>query len=205
MRFKTYIPTPKRDMAKPPRMLVVRSFDINKPGTEVEELKGGVLGGALVQGELKIGDEIEIKPGIKSKEVWTPLKTKVVGLQKASKNLEVAGAGGLLGVMTQLDNTLTKADSLTGSMAGKELPPTLSKLSLKFNIFKSDEIEPLKIAEQLMVSVGTARTLGIVKSIKKDRCELELRLPVCAEKGDRAVLARRIMEKWKLVGWGFIE
>lgn len=203
--IQTYIPTPERNLSKPPKMLVVRSFDINKPGTEIEDLNGGILGGALIQGELKIGDEIEVRPGLKIKEVWTPLKTKITGLQKAGKNLEAVGAGGLLGVKTELDNSLTKADSLTGSVAGKDLPPILNKLSIKFNIFNTEEVEPLRMAEQLMVNAGTARTLGIVKTIKKDRCELELRLPVCADKGDRVVLARRIMEKWKLIGWGFIE
>jgi translation initiation factor 2 subunit 3 len=203
--IQTFIPTPKREMDKPARMLVVRSFDINKPGTEVENINGGILGGALIQGEMRIGDEIEISPGLKVKENWIPLKTKVIGLQKANKNLEVAGAGGLLGVMTELDNSLTKADSLTGSVAGMNLPPALSNITLKYNIFSSGEVDPIKMSEQLMVSVGTARTLGAVKSIKKDKCELELRLPVCAEKGDRAVLARRVMEKWKLIGWGFIE
>jgi translation initiation factor 2 subunit 3 len=203
--IQKYIPTPKRELNKSPKMFVVRSFDINKPGTEIEDLNGGILGGALIQGELRIGDEIEARPGLKIKDIWIPLKTKVIGLQKAGKNLEVASAGGLLGVKTELDNSLTKADSLTGSVAGKDLPPILNKLSLKFNIFNMEEVEPLRMAEQLMVNAGTARTLGIVKTIKKDRCELELRLPVCADKGDRVVLARRIMEKWKLIGWGFIE
>jgi translation initiation factor 2 subunit 3 len=205
--IQNFIPTPQRDLSKPPKMLVVRSFDINRPGTEIEKMKGGVIGGALIQGELKLGDEIEIKPGTKAKEEWIPVKTKVTGLQKAGKNLEKTGAGGLLGVMTGLDNFLTKADSLTGSIAGRELPQVLNKLSLKINIFSFSEekIEPLKIGEQLMVSAGTARTLGIVKTVKKDKCELDLRLPVCADKGDRVVLTRRIMEKWKLVGWGFVE
>ncbi|MEM5872322.1 MAG: translation initiation factor IF-2 subunit gamma [Candidatus Aenigmatarchaeota archaeon] len=204
--IQTYIPTPKRDLTKPPKMLVVRSFDINKPGTEIEDLKGGVLGGSLVQGELRIGEEIEIRPGIKIKENWVPLKTKVIGLQKAGKNLEVAGAGGLLGVMTELDNFLTKADSLTGSVAGRDLPPTLNKINLRFSVFKFEEkIEPLKLEENVMVSVGSARTLGIIKNVKKDFCEIELKMPVCAEKGERVVLARRVNEKWKLVGSGLIE
>ena len=56
--------TPERDLTKPSKMFIVRSFDVNKPGTEIKNLKGGVLGGALVQGELKINDEIELRPGI---------------------------------------------------------------------------------------------------------------------------------------------
>jgi len=205
--IQNFIPTPDRDASKPPKMLIVRSFDINKPGTDIEKLKGGVIGGALIQGELKLEDEIEIKPGVKIKDEWIPLKTKVIGLQKAGKNLETARAGGLLGVMTELDNVLTKADSLTGSAGGRDLPPVLSNLKLKVNIFKfpEEKIDLLRLGEQLMTSVGTARTLGVVKTLKKDMCELELKLPVCADKGDRVVLARRIMEKWKLIGWGFVE
>lgn len=30
-------------------MIVIRSFDVNKPGSEVEELKGGVAGGSILQ------------------------------------------------------------------------------------------------------------------------------------------------------------
>jgi translation initiation factor 2 subunit 3 len=201
------IPTPQKDIAKSPKMLVVRSFDVNKPGTEIEKLKGGVLGGALIQGELKIGDEIEIRPGIRIRENWNPIRTKVSGLQKAGKNLEKAGVGGLLGVMTELDPVLTKADSLAGSLAGKELPPILNKISFKPNLFEKiiEKIEPLRLGEQLMINVGTARTLGIVKNLKDGVCELELRLPVCADKGDRIVLSRRIAERWRLIGWGIIE
>jgi len=201
------IPTPEKDITKPPKMLVVRSFDVNKPGTEIEKLKGGVVGGALIQGELKIGDEIEIRPGIKIKEAWNSVKTKIVGLQKAGKDLEKAGEGGLLGVLTELDPVLTKADSLTGSLVGNSLPPVLDKISFKPNLFEKiiEKIEPLKLGEQLMINVGTARTLGIVKNLKEGVCELELRLPVCADKRDRIVISRRIAERWRLIGWGIIE
>ena len=33
----------------PAQMIVIRSFDVNKPGSEVEELKGGVAGGSILQ------------------------------------------------------------------------------------------------------------------------------------------------------------
>lgn len=38
-----------RDFTSPPQMIVIRSFDVNKPGSEVEELKGGVAGGSILQ------------------------------------------------------------------------------------------------------------------------------------------------------------
>lgn len=207
-QIEEIIPTPERDLSKSPKMLVVRSFDVNKPGTEIEDLKGGVLGGALVQGDLKIGDEINIKPGIFANNKWVRLKTKVTGLQKAGKNLEEAGPGGLLGVMTELDNSLTKADSLSGSVAGNELPEILNELSVNVNLFDKvidKEIEPIKMKEQLMMNVGVSRTLGVVKNMKGKIYDFDLKLPVCAEKGDRVVFSRRIEERWRLIGWGFVE
>jgi len=38
------IPVPPRDFLSSPRMIVIRSFDVNKPGTEVDDLVGGVAG-----------------------------------------------------------------------------------------------------------------------------------------------------------------
>ena len=36
-------------------LTVIRSFDVNKPGAEVEDLKGGVAGGSILKGVLKVG------------------------------------------------------------------------------------------------------------------------------------------------------
>ena len=30
-------------------MIVIRSFDVNKPGSEVDDLQGGVAGGSILQ------------------------------------------------------------------------------------------------------------------------------------------------------------
>ncbi len=43
------IPVPVRDFTSPPQMIVIRSFDVNKPGSEVEDLQGGVAGGSILQ------------------------------------------------------------------------------------------------------------------------------------------------------------
>jgi translation initiation factor 2 subunit 3 len=57
------IPTPTRAAAKPPIMHIARSFDVNRPGTPIEKMKGGVIGGSLLQGKIKQGNKIEIRPG----------------------------------------------------------------------------------------------------------------------------------------------
>jgi len=63
-----YIPPPIRDFSSAPQLIVIRSFDINEPGTTTENLRGGVAGGSILKGVLKIGDEIEIKPGLVTKD-----------------------------------------------------------------------------------------------------------------------------------------
>jgi translation initiation factor 2 subunit 3 len=49
-------------------MMIIRSFDVNKPGEEIENMRGGVVGGTILEGVLRVGDEIEIRPGIIVKE-----------------------------------------------------------------------------------------------------------------------------------------
>ena len=58
------IPIPLRDFTSAPQLIVIRSFDVNKPGQDAENLKGGVAGGTILKGVLKVGDEVEIRPGI---------------------------------------------------------------------------------------------------------------------------------------------
>jgi len=210
--IEEHIPTPHRDRNKPPRMLVARSFDINKPGTAIEKLGGGVLGGSLVQGELKVGDKIQICPGIKIKEQMKPLFTEITGLQKARKDQKVVTPGGLLGVSTKLDPYLTKADTLSGSVMGLpgQLPPVWDELDLKIHMMQRMvgskemlQVEPLKEGASIMLTTGTARTLGVITEMKKV-AKMELKLPVCAEKGDRVAMSRQVMGRWRLIGWGEI-
>jgi translation initiation factor 2 subunit 3 len=38
------IPIPLRDFTSSPRLIVIRSFDVNRPGCEIDDLLGGVAG-----------------------------------------------------------------------------------------------------------------------------------------------------------------
>lgn len=212
------IPTPKWDKSKPARMFVARSFDVNVPGTKIENLRGGVIGGSLTQGTLKIGDEIEIAPGRKvtsgSKSSWEPIVTKVRSLFAGSLALEKATPGGLIAIGTGLDPSLTKSDSLVGRIAGVpgSLPPMVNDLTIKTVLMKrvvgvsSDlAVDNLKTNEPLMLSAGTATTVGVVTSGRADSAEVSLKIPVCVEKGQRIAISRRIAGKWRLIGYGIIE
>lgn len=209
--IEKFIPTPQREPSKEPRMLVARSFDINKPGSEVKELVGGVLGGSIIRGKLKLGESVEIKPGAKQEGKYRTLTTKVVGLQKAKHDLEEAGPGGLLGLLTQLDPSLTKADGLVGSLVGpvNALPEPCYALTLRIEMLERvvgtkemKEMPKLKLGERVLINVGTARSLGVVKKVKGNRVELELKIPVMVEEDQKVVLSIQIAGRWRLIGYG---
>ena len=217
MAIEKKIPTPKWDKSKPARMYIARSFDVNVPGTKIEGLKGGVIGGSLMRGKLNIGDEIEIKPGRKvetgSKSTWEPIRTKVRSLYAGATKLETAGPGGLIAIGTGLDPSYTKSDSLVGRVAGVpgSLPPVESEITIETELMKrvvgiASElaVDNLKTNEPLMLSVGTATTVGVVTSGRADSAELSLKIPVVVEKGQRIAISRRITGKWRLIGYGAV-
>jgi translation initiation factor 2 subunit 3 len=212
------IKTPVRLLDKPARMYVARSFDINKPGCKPKNIAGGVIGGSLIQGKLKIGDEIEIKPGIqiknKGKMEWMSLYSEIVGLNISSEHVEEVNPGGLIGVGTKLDPALTKADSLSGSVAGEPgtLPPILHEFTMKTHLLErvvgtkeEKKVDPIKSSEPLMINIGTATTIGVVTSARRKTSDVTLKLPVCAESGQRVALSRRVGARWRLIGYGIIK
>ena len=211
------IPEPERDPEAKPLMLIARSFDINKPGCNWKEVKGGVIGGSLIRGELKEGDDIEIRPGrqkqVENRIRWDPIETKITSINAGSKKVLEASPGGLLGIATKLDPALTKSDALAGQVAGHvgSLPPVWDKL--KFRVMLMERvvgatselsIEPLKHNEPLMLSVGTAVTVGVVTNTKKDAVEVTLKRPVCAELGGRIAISRQVGARWRLIGMGIL-
>ncbi|MBI4181461.1 MAG: translation initiation factor IF-2 subunit gamma [Candidatus Aenigmarchaeota archaeon] len=208
------IPTPRRDPARPVRMLIARSFDINRPGMQPDQLVGGVLGGSLVQGTLRAGDQVEIRPGAKVKDAYKPVATTIQGLQKAGQSLQEAGPGGLLGVSTGLDPALTKSDTLVGNVLGKagQLPPVWQEMELKTALLQrvvgSREelvVEPIKAGDVLMLTVGISRTVGSVTSGGGGRAKVVLKIPVCAEQGDKVAISRQVLGRWRLIGWGEVQ
>jgi len=211
------IKIPERDTESSPEFLIARSFDINKPGKKIKDLNGGVLAGILKKGTLKVGDEIEIKPGITEKHAnqisYKPITTKIKSIFRGQHSIKTASPGGSLAFETELDNILTKTDSLSGNIASKkgELPEISNKLSLKFELFSTvfgneeqSKIENLKISEMIMLSINTTTTVGKITKIKKDEIELSLNIPAVPIKGDSVGIARNIKNHWRLIGFGKI-
>ncbi|MEF8880556.1 MAG: translation initiation factor IF-2 subunit gamma [Candidatus Nanohaloarchaea archaeon] len=208
------IPTPERDIEASPKMLVARSFDTNKPGTNAEDMRGGVVGGSLVKGKLEVGDEIELKPGIrKNGKKWDTVTTEITGIIQGDSPVDEAVPGGLIGVETELDPSMVKSDGLAGNVLGKKdkLPKITEELELDVELMDSligsgdmMEIENIKEHEALMVNVGTTKSAGVVTQAGKD-VKIDLKMPICAEEGDRVAISRQIDSRWRLIGHGKIK
>lgn len=208
-------PTPKRDLKKDPLMLVARSFDINKPGNEVKNLKGGVLGGSLKQGLLKIGDKIEIKPGIKiekeNKSTWKTVSTEVIGLQTGKDSIKEATPGGSIALLSKLDPSIVKSDALAGNIVGLagKLPPVWEEFKLEAHLLKrvvgakeETKVESIKKGEVLMLNVNASVTTGVVTNLGKGFFQVVLKRPVCANKNDRITISRLLGHRFRLIGYG---
>lgn len=213
-----HIPSPEHNPDLAPRMHIARSFDVNQPGTSLDDLVGGVLGGTLTQGSLRKGEDIEIRPGLKTevkgKTVWEPLKTSIVSLHSGNREMDEVGPGGLIAIGTQLDPALTKSDSLIGKVVGKSesLPKVLHELKMEVKLLDrvvgaADElaVETLKSNEPLMLSVGCATTVGTVTSARENLADVKLKIPVCAEPGQGVAISRRIASRWRLIGYGIVK
>lgn len=210
------IPTPERDPSKPALMYVARSFDVNRPGTPPDSLVGGVVGGTLLQGVIRVEDEISILPGMKiklpsGKISYEPLRTKVVNLRFSDIEVNEARPGGLLAIGTELDPSLTKADNLVGNIVTKDedIVEVVNSLRIEYRLLERVvgvrelmKVEPLRPKEMVVLTVGTAITLGVISNLTKDTIEVDLRSPVAIIGGDRVAISRQVMGRWRLIGWG---
>lgn len=215
--IEQYIPCFTRDTDKPAQMFIARSFDVNKPGTSISKLVGGVIGGTLNQGQLSVRDEIEIKPGrrveIGGRTEWVPITTIVSSIISEKEKLKEATPGGLIGIGTKLDPALVKSDSLVGQIAGAPgtLPPIWSSFIMHFKLLERVvgsaaelNVASIRTGEPLMLSIGTATTVGVVTSVRNSELNVNLKRPICAGVGSRVAISRRIGSRWRLIGAGTI-
>jgi len=213
--IESTIKTPERDESKDAIMHVLRSFDVNKPGTKLKNVKGGVIGGSLTQGKFNVGDEIEIKPGVMDdkKKTYEPLYTEIISLGTSAGMVDSVKPGGLVAIGTKLDPAMTRSDSFIGSVIGKPntVPENSNKIKLEVNLFDSavgtiedTKVLPIQKDELLRVNIGTAPILGKVSQIKSKNVEIELRRPACIFEGGNVAISRRISDRWRLIGAGVV-
>ncbi len=224
----TLIPVPERNLTLPPRLIVIRSFDINLPGTSPRELQGGIAGGSLLQGVLCVGDRIEVRPGVLQKAegdteyTCSPVRSTIVSMHAEKNQLMYAVPGGLVGIGTKIDPALCRGDRLVGQVVGHsgQLPDIFSSLVIDYFLLSnllgvhadasresSTSIAALKHNETLLVNIGSTSTNASVSLPKdgdsgRDQANIKLLNPVCSEIGEKVALSRRIDGRWRLIGWG---
>ena len=209
-----YFKPPLVDVNAAPKFYVTRSFDINKPGTRVEDLRGATVGGSLIRGKLRVGDELVISPGVKdSRGNYRPLETVAVSMAMDTEVKE-AVPGGLLAISTDLDPSYSKADRLVGQVVfkkGSEEKPVLrAVMSIKLFETVLGTNEPLKVTpiaptEDVLVEAGPALVLANFRPASKGSYEVTFRRPVILEKGQTAAISRRFKNRWRLSGYGTVE
>lgn len=217
------IPVPVRDFVSTPRLIIIRSFDVNKPGQDATAVEGGVAGGSILQGVLRVGDEIEIRPGIVAKDAsgnarhCIPIHSRITSLKAEQNDLQFAVPGGLIGVGTRVDPTLTRADRLVGQVMGHrgKLPDVYCEVAVNFFLLrrllgvraaggKQQRVSKLTRDESVMVNIGSTSTAGRIKVVRDDVATIELTQPVCTVEGEKVALSRKVDKHWRLIGWGTI-
>ena len=197
--------------SKSPVMLVVRSFDANRPGTAIKDLVGGILGGALKEGELSIGDEIEIYPGIQAKNGWQPLKSRVIDMHSEFGKESKVAKGLTIGLQTSMDPALTRRDSLAGSLivSGRNQPQLKQKISFEYlplekqekNLFKKS----MQRNEVVLLNILAGKALATVTAVSGNKITVSIInsvLPYFI--GDNAIVSRKLDNVWTLAGSGKI-
>lgn len=211
--IESSIKTPERENNADAVMHVLRSFDVNRPGSNIENILGGVIGGSLTAGTLEVGMEIEIKPGIATKKGYEPIHTKIISLGTSAGTVDSVKPGGLVAIGTTLDPSMTRQDSLVGSVIGKPetLPDNVTNAQIVASLFDSavgaaDETKvlPIHAGEALRLNIGTAPVLSTVTKVNEDRISVEFRRPVCLFKSDNVAISRRIADRWRLIGAGMV-
>lgn len=224
----TRIPVPVRDFTSRAQLMVLRSFDVNKPGIEVDQLQGGVAGGSILKGVLRVNDEIEIRPGVVQKSndgtsfKCIPIRTRVISLKCEKNELQFAVPGSLIAIGTTMDPSLTRADKLVGSVIGIPgyLPGVYYSLDVAYTLMKRligatgvsangkrVKVDKLRVGEVLRMNIGSTMTGAKITGLRETSnvARLELTSPVCARIGDRVTISRRYEQHWRLIGNGEIK
>ena len=168
---------------------ITRSFDVNQPGINYETIKGGCVGGSLISGSFKLNDEVEINPGILTKNkdgrfTCEPIRTTLLSFESDKIKMDVVEPGGLVGILTNIDPYYCKNDQLKGNiitLVGQALP-IYDKINIEFN--KIDEFEGVwtpKNGDKAFLQIGNMFTEAILLKIKNQKMSFQLVKPVCID------------------------
>ena len=178
---------PIRKLNEPARITIVRSFDINKPNCDFEDIKGGVIGGTLNQGVLFVGDWLEIRPGIRMGDgSCHPIIAKVCSLFSEKNSMEYAVPGGLIAIGLDIDPALTRNNRLVGSVGGRPgtLPPVYNEMTIKYSRLRRDvKLDKMRKGDEIVLSANSMVNKGTVVGSDKKRVQIKTASYICGDLG----------------------
>lgn len=177
----------------------------------MSQARGLVFGGSLRQGSFKVGDLVELRPGLfaggHGKFTIHPVQSSVVSIQsgdgKGMMPLQRARQGGLVAVQTSVCPSLASDNFFDASMIGKPdaLPPVWQELELECSLVGAESVATK--GQCLRLTSGSAQAEASVLIVNGNRLKVSLtHKPLCAMRG--AILAIECCENkhWVLCASG---
>jgi len=208
-----------KDYNSPAIMFIVRSFNINKCGIEISNLKGGVIGGSIIKGTLNLEDNIIIKPGYFTKSndsihrfKYCPLVSKVQSINSEKTSLSKAVSGGLIGVQLDIDPTMTANDKLVGNIllesSISDSYKVYENLELEFEQFRKDYDFDLTEEQKIVININSAHCHAkIINIVKEPIIKLIIELtdrPICSKLNDYCTISIIDNDFMQILGRGKI-
>lgn len=188
---------------------ITRSFDINQPGINYNQLKGGCIGGSLIEGQLNKNDVVKILPGILTKQkdgryTNEPIITIVLSFESDKKQIEQVNPGGLVGILTEIDPFYCKSDGLKSNIIVKELDDISVYRDIKISYIKIEEFDgnwDPKNNDKIFIQVANMSSDGKIVKVNSNILNIELIKPICIMDSSKILLCIK-QPILKIVGIG---
>lgn len=189
----------RKSFTGPGELSVVRSFDLNRNGRFKKQLLGAAFGGAVSRGVFRVGEWIEIKPGLidLDKHTVQPLYTKIQSIYSGVHSIDYALPGGTIAISTGLDPSLSLKNNMAGQTIGHvgtlgeivdqiELPLRRA-VDLEGNKIKPTPGMKVKINNKTMTVTGQILTYKKARRTSKDKATATAKLKTASIQLDRPI------------------
>jgi len=181
-------------------MPIIRSFDVNKPRTSIDELKGGIIGGGLLTGQLEKNKKVLIIPGIIKNKTSYPLITNINKIQSENDEINSINSKNLIGLETNIDPYFTKNNGLVGQFVyygNKENLTIYDEIVCKIKSLKRVKKSELKKIHNIKIHCINKIYNAIIKNYENNTLTLKIEKPFFFIKKWHLGIFIKINDTWK--------